>query len=183
MHVDHPEEAARRDGDLLRMAVVSSVEGRRCVVAAGELETGPIPWFVGRAGDTRRWSKVTAGEQGLLLCPEGDVEAGVFLPGVLSDAFPEPTTDDVEAVHFKDEAAFRYDPEAHVLTITLPGGGAVQLVAPAGVKVTGPVDIEGPLTVSQGVTAQGDVTGQGVSLHGHMHKAVQPGSGVSGPPA
>lgn len=161
-----PAEIERRALDIARWAVVTAREGKRVVVRAGDLEA-PVPWFCFRAGDTIVWSPPSVGEQGLLLCPEGEIKLGVFLPGVESTAFPLPEGP-AETIQFKDLARISYDPAAHVLDIAVPAGGKARLAAD--------VEIDGDVKVS------GDVVAGPVSLRHHKTTGVQPGSGLSGDP-
>lgn len=162
-----PLEIERRASDQIRWAKVDSRDGDTVRVRAGDLVSGPIPWFALRAGDTVIKSPPSIGEQGLLLCPEGDIRLGMFLPGVRSNTFPLPA-EDLELIRFEDGAQVAYDAQAHVLTVSLPAGGKVQLVAD--------VAVQGDVEVS------GDVKAAGVSLKSHPHKDVQPGAGLSGEP-
>lgn len=125
-------------GDLLRMGVVEAVEGRRCTVRVGDLVSGPVPWFLRRAGKTVAWTRVSPGEQGLLVCPEGEIAAGVFLPGALSTAFDTATTNDVELTTFEDGGSVLYDPAAHRHEVTVPaeGGDARTVAGESSVSVT-----------------------------------------------
>ena len=161
-----PAEIERRAFDIARWAVVTAREGKRVVVRAGELEA-PVPWFAFRAGETAIWSPPSIGEQGLLLCPEGEIKLGLFLPGVESTAFPLPAGA-AEVVQFKDLARISYDPFAHVLEVALPPGGKAVLSAD--------VEISGDVTVS------GDVVAGGVSLQDHTHGGVQSGTARTLPP-
>lgn len=52
--------------------------------------------------------------------------------------------------------------------------GAISMVSQSGGATTA--------TLSGGLDASGDVTANGISLHGHSHKNVQPGNGSSGGP-
>jgi hypothetical protein len=66
-------------------------------------------------------------------------------------------------------------------------GGAINLVAPSGVKVTGPIEIDGGLTfdgnltVTGSITASGEVTGNGIALSTHTHEVTSVGA-PTGPP-
>lgn len=165
--MSEPLEIERRASDQIRWAKVDSREGDTVRVLAGDVLTGPIPWFAVRAGKTVIKSAPSIGEQGLLLCPEGDIKLGLFLPGVRSTAFPLPA-EELELIRFEDGAQLAYDKDGHVLCVELPAGGKIQLVAD--------VEIDGK------VTATGDIVAAGVSLVEHPHSDVQPGSGLSGGP-
>ncbi len=177
--MDEQAEMERRSGDLLRYATVDSVDldAAKVVVALGEKRLGPLDWFMPRSGETTVWSPPSVGEQGLLLCPEGDARGAVFLPGVRSSRHAVPTGDARALVlTFGDGARIDYDAAAHLLTAELPDGGRVELTAPGGVLITADVEIQGD------VTASGDVKAGPISLRHHTHGQVQGGSGVSGQP-
>jgi phage baseplate assembly protein V len=183
-----PADFARLIGDVIRVGSVASVDraSATCTVRIGDLLTDDVPWLAFRAGGTKCWSPPAIGEQGLLLCPEGDTAAGVFLAGMTSDANPAPSAaDKVDLLRFVDGAEIRYDAAAHLLVAKLPAGGRAELDAPAGIRLVGPVEIVGTLTTSDDVAiggkavAQGDVTGAGISLKDHIHPGVQPGGGKS----
>lgn len=157
---------------LIRFGSVAAVDlaAARCTVALDEgVVSGPVRWIEPRAGATRTWSPPSVGEQVLLLCPCGEIGAGVVLRGVVCDAFPPAGDDAFEVLGaFADGARLSYDPSGHVLTFALPVGGVLRVV--------------GDLAVSGKVVASGDVLAGGVSLVGHHHAGVQPGTGLSGAP-
>lgn len=171
-------------GDLLRPGLVASVDhaGRTCTVEIGDMETGPLPWITFRAGRVRIWSPPSIGEQCLVLCAEGDSNAGFVLPALYCDAFPPPSaSDDVAMVMFDDGSVLSYDMAAHSLAITLASGSAT-IDAPQGVTINGPVTINDDVTVNGKLTATDDVVGGGKSLKGHKHGGVQGGSAQTGAP-
>ncbi len=147
--------------------MVESLTDDRCIVRAGDLMSGAIPWFCFRAGETIIRSRPSIGEQGLLLCPEGEMQAGVFLPGVTSDHFPLPAGDS-ELVQFADGCQISYDPVTHILRIAPPAGAKIQVLA----------DID----VSGDIHCDGDVFAGDISLKDHPHGGVEPGPGLSGKP-
>jgi len=177
-------------GDMLRLGTVESVDlaGVHCRVRVGEIVTGDIPWLSPAAGATRIWCPPSVGEQVLLICPDGDEEAGIVLAGLYSDAHPAPADTAIFHAAFADGAALGYDPIGHILSVTLPAGGTATVDAPGGLTINGPVTLNGPVTINDNVdvtgkvTASDDVIGGGKSLKGHIHKGVQTGGGVSGPP-
>lgn len=190
--MDSVPELQRQLGNVVRFGTVAEVDHgqARCRVDTGEIKTDLVPWFVPRAGDTIEWSAPTAGEQGILLCPNGDTHGAVFLRGLYSDAFAAPANRGAEhLIRYPDGALIRYDHDAHTLQATLPGGGQVEVTADGGVTIHGPltvngnVQINGDAGVTGTATADTDVIGGGKSLKNHPHKGVQPGSGQSGPPA
>lgn len=177
-------------GDMLRLGTVESVDlaGAHCRVRVGEIVTGDIPWLSPAAGDTSIWCPPSVGAQVLLICPDGDEEAGIAVGGLYSDAHPAPARTTGFHARFHDGAILAYDPETHALAVTLPAGGTATVDAPGGLTINGPVTLNGPVTITDNVdvtgkvTASDDVIGGGKSVKGHFHKGVQTGGGVSGPP-
>lgn len=179
---------------LIRVGTIASVDltAARCTLRIGdpdeeEIETPPLPWLMLRAGATRIWSPPTIDEQCVLLCPEGEIAAGVILAGLPRDSFPPAGDTLAERILFGDGAVIEYDPEGHGLTATLPAGSSVNLTADqtnilGDVAITGNVAIDGDLSCTGTITADVDVVGGGKSLKGHKHLGVTPGGGVSGAP-
>ena len=175
-----PVDTPRLIGDLLREGVVIERAGATCRVAIGDLESGPLPWLAGRAGDATTWSPPSIGEQVLVLSPEGDRARGIVLPGLYSDAQPAPADDGSTMLRFADGTTVQYDPAQRHLNASVPGGSATieadDIVLLASVTIMGDVEIAGKLT------ATGDVVGAGKSLKDHVHTKVQAGGAISGPP-
>ncbi|MCW2370194.1 phage baseplate assembly protein V [Sphingobium sp. B11D3D] len=170
-------------GDLIRIGVVETVGLADATLTAklGDIVSPSVPWLE-LAGGFRTWCPPTVGEQILLLCPEGDIAHGVALRGLYSNAFPAPASDGRARILMPDGSTIDYDPEGHVLAITL-AGGKLTINAPEGVAITGNVTVTGKVDVSETVTASDDVIGGGKSLKGHKHSGVQAGSALSGAPA
>lgn len=119
-----------------------------------------------------------------------DLSDGFFLPGPFSQAHL-PANVSATAVQLRSWDGLSYievDPE-----------GNITLEAPSGAAVEGSLEVNGDLTVSGALNLTGDFVGQGgvsavgdiiagsgtadqVSLLGHQHTGVFPGSGLSGPP-
>ncbi len=169
-----PLDLLRRLENLLRPGTVQAVDhaAARVRVASGDLLTDWLPWFERRAGATRSWSPPTAGEQCLLLCPGGDLAAGMVLVGLHSDDIPPPSDlPDLHRIEHPDGAVIDYDQTAHILRATLPAGATVSITAPGGITLDTPR-----------VTVTGDVVASGISLVQHVHGGVTPGSGQTGAP-
>jgi phage baseplate assembly protein V len=168
---------------LIRLGVIASVdlEAARCTVRCGDPEGGetvtpPIRWIMPRCGDTRIWSPPTVGEQVVLICPDGEIGAGVALTGITRDSFPPLGSTLEERIDFVDGAQVRYDPEAHHLEALLPDGATATITAPGGLTINGDITLNGKLTASD------DVIASGISLKNHRHGGTQPGGGQTGAP-
>jgi phage baseplate assembly protein V len=179
-------------GEVVQLGVVASVDpaAATCTVRLGDLVTGELPWLAARAGALRTWSPPSVGEQVVVLAPEGDLDNGVVLPGLYSDANAAPAADpQIVHLEFEDGAVIRYNQSSHALQVTLPAGATAAIEAPGGVTITGDVTITGQLSVFEDVavagtlTASSDVVGGGKSLKSHKHTAVAVGTAQSGPPA
>lgn len=193
-------EQRRQKGNLIRVGTVAELDldAARCRVASGEITSDWIPWLVPRVGNTIEWSAPSVGEQGLVLCPDGDTIGAVFLRGIYSDSIPAPdTSEHLHLVRFPDGTEIRYDDEAHALAITIAEGGTVEVTASGGVTVNaedgvtinadtttinGDVQVNGDIGVTGKVAADGDVTAGSISLQHHLTTAVESGGSVSGPP-
>ncbi|WP_313539748.1 phage baseplate assembly protein V [Sphingomonas sp.] len=171
-------------GNLMRLGTIETLDLAQGTVRVrvGEIVTGDIPFAASRAGAVRIWSPPSLGEQVLLFCPEGDVEAGIILGALFCDAHPAPTSDGTFLIDFADGTRISYDPQAHKLAITLSASGAAEITAPGGLTLNADVKLNGKLDATAKITSADDVVGGGKSLKGHKHLQVQPGSGVSGLP-
>lgn len=184
-----PTIRAISDHVRLGSVIETDLAGGLARVLVGDLETDWMAWLAPRAGATRVWSPPSDGEQVVVLAPDGDLGAGIILPGLFSDDHPAPGSDGRELIIFSDGAVIAYDPDAHRLEVILPPGGAASITADGGTTIHGPVTINGNLTLngdqscSGTITATADVVGGGKSLKTHKHTAVQAGSAQSGPPA
>lgn len=183
-----PEDIPFDPSALIRFGVVASVDlaAALCTMTIGDpdedpVDTPPLRWLCTRAGDTRAWSPPTVGEQGLILCPEGELAAGIVLLGIVQTSFPAAGDSLVERLVFVDGAVLQYDPEGHELRAALPAGSIVHITADQ-VNIVGNVSIDGDLTITGTATADTDVIGGGKSLKSHKHTGVQAGGAVSGEP-
>lgn len=175
-------EPERLTGDVVRFGKVTEVDlaSARCVVEAGDLATGPIPWLAARAGSARTWWAPSVGEQVVLLCAEGDVEGGVLLGGVYCNDHAAPASDTSARLVFEDGAVISYDPINHALTFTLPGDGTTTIVSPGGVSIQGDLTVAGDVSIDGAVDSSGDMTAAGISQVHHTHPDVQSGSSHTG---
>ena len=178
-------DTQRLIGDLAREGVVVSVDhaaGTARVQFADELTTGDIPWLAPRAGKTRIWSPPSVGECVLVVAPEADATRGIIVGSLSSRAHPHPAQDGSTLAEFEDGATISYDPDSHALMAYLPEDATVLVVARGGIHLTGDLTVDGDIRSSGTVTGDGDVVGAGKSLKGHLHKNVQAGAALSGPP-
>ncbi len=176
-----PEDTPTDPDALIRVGIVASVdvEAGTCTVMLDEqdgAETQAIRWLHPRMGATRVWCPPSVGEQGLVLCPGGEIGAAVFVGGLHSAAFPPPIDEATPLIRFADGATLSYDPVAHELLLQLPSGATTVLVSDGGVDIVGDVSLTGTLTASV------DVIGGGKSLKTHKHAGVQAGSSQTGTP-
>lgn len=186
-----PEDYPTDPDALIRVAVVASVDlaAATCTVTLDDgVESQPMRWLAPRMGETRAWLPPAVGEQVLVLCPGGEIGAGIVVGGLHCTAFPQPIDEPTPLIRFADGAAISYDPDAHELLLQLPSGATTVLVSDGGIDIVGDVSITGTLATSEDATITGtltastDVVGGGKSLKGHRHGGVQTGGGQTGTP-
>ena len=179
-----PQDVPTDPDALLRYVTVASLDlaAARCTVMIdaggqeGPVESPPLPWLAPRMGETKAWLPPSVGEQALLLCPGGEIGAGIVLGGVVSNANPAPIDEPVALLRFKDGAGLSYDPDAHELLLQLPSGATTVLVSDGGIDIVGDIALTGRLTASD------DVLADGISLRNHKHGDVQSGGSQTGGP-
>lgn len=200
--MDQLVEFSRLLQNLLRFGTVASVDhdAGTCTVKTGGLTTTAMPWFVERAGDAVSTWDPSIGEQVMIFCPGGDTTRGVVHPAIYSNAVPRLAgSATAKNTRYPDGAVISYDPEAHVLTATLPEGGKSNVTAPGGLTFTGNTKIVGKLVVTEDtdlgaklhvasdvtvdtkLSASDDVIGGGKSLVSHKHMVTAVGSPTSDP--
>ena len=173
------QDPEQQVGEAIQYGVIASVDhaNATCTVTLGDLTTGELPWVAQRAGGMRYWSPPSLDEQCVVLAPEGDLENGLVILGLYSDANPPPSNDpDVVEMDFPDGASISYNHAGHALAVTLPEGGTATIDAPGGMTINGDVTVNGT------VIATTDVLGGGKSLKGHKHGGVQAGGAQTGAP-
>lgn len=168
-----PQDVPTDPDALLRYGLVARVDhaSARCTVTLDEgVESPPMPWLAPRAGDTRIWAPPSVGEQVLVLCPGGEIGAGIVVGGVFCNANPPPMDEPLVLARFRDGAIFSYDPDASELLMQLPSGATTVLHSDGGIDLVGDVTVTGTLTASE------DVRAGSISLKGHKHGGVSGGS-------
>lgn len=181
-----PEDTPTDADQLIRFGTVASVDlaSAKCVVTLDDDAATPaVRWIEGRQGKTRTWSPPSVGEQVVVLCPAGEIGAAVALRGLVSDANPA-AGDSLKEIlgQYEDGAVLSYDPEAHVLDFTLPGGGTLTITAPGGTTLNGDLTVNGDAHVTGTVTGDTDVVAAGISGKGHTHGKVKTGTDETGSP-
>ncbi|WP_068083127.1 phage baseplate assembly protein V [Novosphingobium rosa] len=174
-----PEDAPTDPDKLIRFGKIASVDlkAARIVVSLDDdSQTTPIRWIEFSMGKTRTWNPPAQGEDVVLLCPGGEIGAGVALRGLVNDLFGALGDDLTSIIEFLDGARLSYDPEGHLLTVALPDGGALKIVAPGGST------LEGDLHCTGTITADVDVIAAGISGKGHKHPNITRGGALSDPP-
>ncbi len=163
--------------NLIRFGTIAEIDHAKaqCRVQTGELITDWLAWLTPFAGSTRSWHAPTMSEPVLLLCPEGELAAGVVLCGLYSKTHPAPSTDPaLHTICYPDGACLSY----HSGTGTLSATGLQHAAIEAStITLKGQVTIEGSLTQSGG-----DVSSNGIILHTHQHGGVRSGGSKTGGP-
>ncbi len=199
--------------NLIRLGTIAAVDHARaqCRVKTGELLTDWLYWVTLAAGAVRTWRPPTLGEQVLLLCPDGELTAGVALCGIYSDAYSAPSHEAKNTLtQYDDGAMIAYDAARHHLSASLPNGGTIVLSAPNAVTIkspsvtldaqtvtcTGNLNVQGHFSYAGGLSgtggegaqidgsihASGDIQAGGISLSHHRHNGVESGGSLSGVP-
>jgi phage baseplate assembly protein V len=143
-----------------------------------------VRWHALAAGKARHWRAPSLNERGTLFCPSGNPSLGRFVPGLYSDAGPQPDNrDHVEVWRFDDGGSLVYDWAAKTYDIQLPsgtvtikvGGSTVKVtddqveVESAAIKLTGPTEIVGTLRVTGDITGLGKIIDTGGNTPNHKH--------------
>lgn len=179
-----PQEGARRWANAaIRTGTVLEIDraAGRVRVQTGELQTDWLPWHTGRAGGTqgRKWWAPVVGEQGLLLAPGGDLRRAVLLPGMYSDAMPQPQglPEGADRTDWDDENSMQWAEGAMAVTctesITLTVGDTTLTIDPSSITLQA-----GGATLvldSSGATITPEATIGGIAFTPHIHGGVLPG--------
>lgn len=128
-------ESMRRMENFVRLGSVGRVEADTClatVVLEGTdgVETPPLAVLTARAGSDVAFHLPTPGERVLVLCPGGEVEAGVIIGSLFaSDATREKVKPRRQATVYEDGTEVGYDVPSKTLTVKVAPGGKVVLTA------------------------------------------------------
>lgn len=205
---ESPYEVLRRLENVVRLGTIAAVRHNapaRCRVRTGGLTTDWVPWVAPRAGGQggNVWWPPVVGEQCMLLAPGGDLLNAVAIVGIYSDANPQGSeSPHIALTEWGGGDYMKHNAEAKTLEIVtqfgillrvmstvmemtenkvhIHAGGSSITVEPGRVAIQGG---GGTLVVDGGgATGAPDVKANGISLTGHTHSGVTPGSGESGPP-
>lgn len=185
----------RRLENLIRFGVIEGVDlsakpSPLVTVRTGGLLTQWLPVQSAAAGNARDVHPPTVGEIAIVISPGGDTAQACVITGFFSELFPAPDiTPNQWTRTFPDGATFKYDSEAHALTVALPADATSTLISDGGISISGDITLDGSITmagdisVNGKITASGDVVGAGISLSKHVTTGVRAGGDTSGPPA
>lgn len=165
-------ELNRRTANMIQIGVIESVNyaAGTARVRIGEIVTGELAMNVPRAGQDRSWWPFEPGEQVSVFAPSGNLSDAVITGAIYSGSAPAPG--DRPGLHrqvYADGTVIEFDREASHFRMHL-GSGSAEIVAPAGIRITGTVTVEG------------DVIADGISLKTHVHGGVLPGGAKTAGP-
>jgi len=153
-------QLSRMIENIVRLGTVEEVDlsAPLCRIKTGELITDWLRMPSQRAGNTRKWSPLTVGEQVMILSPSGVLEAGVVIPmGIFSDAITPPSNSgDVEMTQYPDGAVMSYNHSTSELNIT--GIKMLNIAASGDVIVTNDGDLVAHCKGAANITADGKAT-------------------------
>lgn len=158
-------DLTRRLANIVRIGTVATVDTSHCfaTVTIGNITTRPLPWLTIAAGSDRTWRAPSVGEQVLILSQSGDLNNGVILCGIYTDAKPAPDNDEGNwTLVFRDGATIRYKTfDSSILVtgfadVTVNGSGDASVTIGGGATV----NISGDSTVNIGGNASVTVSGQ-----------------------
>lgn len=185
-----PTELQRLIDNLIRIGTVTAVRSGECRVKTGDLITNWRPYAAARAGKNRTRSRLSIGEQVLMLSVSGDLRNAYIVGPIHCDAFPEPLADDdnpdLDRTEYADGAVIEYNPATGALnasgikTATLSASVTVKLITPL-VECTEALKVGSTIEAGGKITAPTAKIGN-VEVTTHGHNNVQPGSGQSGGP-
>ncbi|MGL4892337.1 MAG: phage baseplate assembly protein V [Aeromonas veronii] len=178
-----PTELQRLIDNLIRIGTITAVRSGECRVKTGDLITNWRPYAAARAGKNRTRSRLSIGEQVLILSVSGDLRNAYIVGPIHCDAFPEPLADDdnpdLDRTEYSDGAVIEYNPQTGELNAT--GIMAAKIKASVSVTFDAPKVICTNLLQAKRVISESAKVGAvEVSTHGHTN--VQRGSDTSGGP-
>lgn len=108
--------------NLIRIGTLQEVDlsACRCRVQTGDILSNWLAMPSARAGDTRKWSPLTIGEQVIIVSPSGELGAGIVLPlGIFSDAIAPPShRAELDLTQYPDGAVVSYNHVSHALSVS-----------------------------------------------------------------
>lgn len=170
-------ELSRRLENLIRLGTISAVDHANalCRVRSGGIETGWLPWFERRAGETRTWDPPTIGEQAMVLSPSGEPAGGLVLVGLFRAAHPAPDASPTTHVtDYPDGARISYDHAsghlevAGIKTARIEASVSVTLDTPD-VYCTSRLTVDGLLTYKDGLRGAGGTSNGNIVSGDFIH--------------
>lgn len=149
--------------NMIRVGTVMEVQAQppRIRVMTGEIQTDWIRWGEQRAGaDINTWTPPAAGEQVVLLCPEGDIAQAIAVCSLPSDDQPPPgSATGLQRTRYADGTQIDYDTSTSTLTVQAGAGGVSILCGNALLQATDSITLDTPtITCSGAVEIAGDAT-------------------------
>jgi phage baseplate assembly protein gpV len=162
-------ELFRRVNNMLRLGKVAEVDytKARARVQIGKNTTDFLPWLV---PSTATWFPLKAGEQVMVLSPNGDMGMAVILPALYQSAKPAPSDDATKIVIKADIAQTGNKTMTGTLKVDKDISTAANINADAKINAKGDI------------TATGEVKGKGVALSTHTHQFQYIGAGQGSSP-
>lgn len=173
-------ELERIFSTMIRRVSVHKTESGQATIRVKDdsgFESGSVEYFQGRQGQTASWSPVDDGEQGLLFCPDGNPENGVFLGGLPSKNSPAISDNQDELRNNLGDGGF-------ISYNRSTGEMNIQLMTKASIKIGGVTfDVEDGQVTMKGanlVLPDDDVIARQHSLDNHKHPGILPGGSTTG---
>lgn len=125
----------------------------KVTVKIGNLITAELDFVTLRAGEDKSWWPVTAGEQVIVLSPDGNLTKGLVIGSIFQNSIPPSTNvGNLIRTDYSDGAVTEYDKDNHRMKITLPTDGTLEIVASGGVSIIGDLTVNGNITSTNNVT-------------------------------
>jgi phage baseplate assembly protein V len=110
-------ELLRRLFNIVRVGIVTEIDGKLARVASGDNTTTWIRWAVDRAGDTSTWLAPSVGEQVIILAPDGELTNAFIIGSLYSNNHDAPGSGSDYHTRFPDGAEYIYSPTGSTLNI------------------------------------------------------------------
>lgn len=164
-------ELQRRLSNVIRIGTITEVDADKAtakVELAENLITRLIPWTA-PAGTLKAWSCPAVGEQVIVISPNGNLDQGLIIGGLFSNANSVPETDaTIHEFKFRDGTTISYDTENKKLVADV-GTGTADITA-ALVTIHGDLQVNGAISSTGDITSDSDViASDGITQLTHKH--------------